>query len=189
LWGGLAYILSGGPPVEMYKDAHYFTWLTGETFRIPNQAFVALGLVTLLYIIQKYTWYGRCVNVIGAGEDVARLSAIRVERYKIYSFIISGFCTALGATVMAARVEYGSPLLANGYLLFTLAAILVGGTALSGGTGGVHRTLIGAAIIAVLRNGMNVIGVSANAQQVVLGIMLIVAVIVTFDRSKSPIIK
>jgi ribose/xylose/arabinose/galactoside ABC-type transport system permease subunit len=86
-------------------------------------------------------------------------------------------------------VKAGAPVLSAGYLLYVLAAVVVGGTALTGGVGGPIRTLVGALIITMLRNGMNVVGVDAFAQQVVLGLVLIVAVGVTIDRSKIPIIK
>lgn len=186
---GMAYIISGGPPVQIQQYSNYLSWVTNTTFGLPNEALIAVGVSILAWCILRYTWYGRMVYAIGAGEQVARLSGTNVARIKIITFIISGFYYAVAAFIMAARIKAGSPVLASGYLLYVLAAIVVGGTALSGGVGGVVRSVIGALIITMLRNGMNVVGVDAFAQQTVLGLVLIVAVAVTIDRSKIAIMK
>jgi ribose transport system permease protein len=186
---GMAYIISGGPPVQIQQYSQYLSWVTGTTFGLPNETLIALIATLIAGFILRFTWYGRTVYAIGAGEQVAKLSGLHVGRIKIITFVIAGVYYAIGAIIMAARIKAGSPVLASGYLLYVLAAIVVGGTALSGGVGGVVRTVIGALIITMLRNGMNVVGVDAFAQQVVVGVVLIVAVAVTIDRSKIAVMK
>lgn len=189
MWTGLAYVLSGGPPVEMHTHAEYLAWVTGTTLGLPNEMLIALSVTLVSLVILSLTWFGRSTYAIGAGETVAKLSGITVGRYKIIAFVICGLCAAIGGIILAGRVKAGAPVLSAGYLLYVLAAVVVGGTALTGGVGGPIRTLVGALTITMLRNGMNVVGVDAFVQQVVLGLVLIVAVAVTIDRSKIPIIK
>jgi ribose transport system permease protein len=105
------------------------------------------------------------------------------------TFAISAGLAALSGIIMAGRLSSGSPTLANEFLLPAIAAVLVGGTALTGGVGGVWRTLIGALLVSVVRIGMTFVGVSVFAQQIVFGVILIIAVAFTIDRSKLPIVK
>jgi ribose transport system permease protein len=189
MWTGLAYVLSGGPPVEMHTHQEYLSWITSSTFGLPNEMLIALAVTLASALLLRFTWFGRSIYAIGAGERVAHLSGITVKRFKIMAFVVGGMCAAIGGIILSGRVKAGAPVLSAGYLLYVLAAIVVGGTALTGGVGGAIRTLVGALIITMLRNGMNVVGVDAFAQQVVLGAVLIVAVAVTIDRSKIPIIK
>lgn len=189
MWTGLAYVLSGGPPVGMHTHDQFINWITGNTLGLPNELLIALGVTLSSLVVLRFTWFGRAIYAIGAGERVAQLSGVTVGRYKIIAFVICSVCAALGGIILAGRIKAGAPVLSSGYLLYVLAAVVVGGTALTGGVGGPIRTLVGALIITMLRNGMNVVGVDAFAQQVVLGLVLIVAVGVTIDRSKIPIIK
>lgn len=189
MWTGLAYVLSGGPPVEMHTHKEYLAWITGTTLGLPNELLIALSVTLVGVVVLRFTWFGRSIYAIGAGERVAQLSGVTVRRYKVLAFMICGLCAAIGGIILAGRVKAGAPVLSAGYLLYVLAAVVVGGTALTGGVGGPIRTLVGALIITMLRNGMNVVGVDAFAQQVVLGLVLIIAVGVTIDRSKIPIIK
>lgn len=189
LLSGLAYTISGGPPISLRNGMPYLSWITGSTLGIPHELAIALILTLALIFVQRYTWYGRSVYAIGAGEETARLSGIRIDLCKVLTFVLCGACAGLGGLILAARLVAGSPIISAGYLLYVLAAVLVGGTAVSGGTGSVVRTLIGALIITALRNGMNVIGVDIYAQQLILGAMLVVAVILTIDRAKMQSIK
>ena len=189
MWTGLAYVLSGGPPVGMHTHDQFIAWITGTTLGLPNEMIIALAVTLVSLVVLKFTWFGRSIYAIGSGERVAHLSGVTVNRYKLLAFVICGLCAAIGGIILAGRIKAGAPVLSAGYLLYVLAAVVVGGTALTGGVGGPIRTLVGALIITMLRNGMNVVGVDAYAQQVVLGLVLIVAVGVTIDRAKIPIIK
>ncbi|WP_256677452.1 ABC transporter permease [Pseudomonas sp. L13] len=170
------------------RDA-WFGWVTGQSGGIPNEVWVAFFVLMLCLFLQRKTAFGRFSNAIGAGEPAAWASGINVNRIKIMTFAMSAGLAALSGIIMAGRLSSGSPTLANEFLLPAIAAVLVGGTALTGGVGGVWRTLIGALLVSVVRIGMTFVGVSVFAQQIVFGVILIIAVAFTIDRSKLPVVK
>jgi ribose transport system permease protein len=116
-------------------------------------------------------------------------AGINVDRTKIIAFAVSGTLAAIAGTILAARLSSGSPNLANQLLLPAIAAVIVGGTAITGGLGGVARTAVGALIISIVRIGMTFVGINIFAENVVFGTVLILAVAITIDRSKIAIIK
>jgi len=156
---------------------------------IPNIALFAFGAWALLSIAGQSTVFGRYMYYIGGGEAVARTAGIAVTRYKIYAFALSGLTAGLAGALAVARLGAAGPTLGQDLLLNTLAAIVVGGTSLSGGIGGVHRTLIGVAIIALLDNGLNLMGVNQYTQMMIKGAVVVGAVLIGQDRSKSSVIK
>jgi ribose transport system permease protein len=117
------------------------------------------------------------------------VAGVPVDRVKILALMLSGTLAALAGVVMGARLSSGSPTLANEFLLPAVAAVCVGGTALTGGVGGVLRTLVGALIVSVVRIGMPYVGVNAFFQQIIFGAVLVFAVAATIDRSKIPVVK
>ena len=139
--------------------------------------------------LQSRTRFGRYSAAIGAGEAAAYASGVKVGRQKVHRLVLSGAFAGLAGVVLAGRLATGSPTLANELLLPAIAAVVVGGTAITGGVGSIWRTLIGALIISVVRIGMTFLGVNIFAQQIVFGMVLILAVAVTIDRSKIPIVK
>lgn len=156
---------------------------------IPNIALFALGAWALASLAGQMTRFGRYMYIIGGGEAVARAAGIPITRYKIYAFAASGLMAGLAGALAVARLGAAGPTLGQELLLNTLAAIVVGGTSLSGGIGGVHRTLIGVAIIALLDNGLNLMGVNQYTQMVIKGAVVVVAVLIGQDRRNSSIIK
>ncbi|MND68575.1 Ribose transport system permease protein RbsC [compost metagenome] len=170
------------------RDA-WFGWVTGQTAGIPNEVLVATAVLLLCIFLHRKTPFGRFGNAVGAGEPAAWASGLNVNRIKVTTFALSAGLAALSGVIMAGRLSSGSPTLANEFLLPAIAAVLVGGTALTGGVGGVWRTLIGALLVSVVRIGMTFVGISVFAQQIVFGVILIIAVAFTLDRSKLPIVK
>lgn len=156
---------------------------------VPNIALFALGAWTLASLIGQMTRFGRYMYIIGGGEAVARTAGIPITRYKIYAFVCSGLMAGLAGALAVARLGAAGPTLGQDLLLNTLAAIVVGGTSLSGGIGGVHRTLIGVAIIALLDNGLNLMGVNQYTQMVIKGAVVVAAVLIGQDRRNSVVIK
>ncbi|MGE4252613.1 MAG: ABC transporter permease [Parvibaculaceae bacterium] len=156
---------------------------------VPNIALFAIGVWVLASLAGQMTRFGRYMYIIGGGEAVARNVGIPLTRYKIYAFVISGLLAGLAGALAVARLGAAGPTLGQELLLNTLAAIVVGGTSLSGGTGGVHRTLIGVAIIALLDNGLNLMGVNQYTQMVIKGAVVIAAVLISQDRRGSIVIK
>jgi ribose transport system permease protein len=117
------------------------------------------------------------------------MSGIDVVGTRNFAFMLSGLAAAIAAMIQSCSQFGGDPTLGRVYILESIAAVVVGGTALTGGTGGAVNTVIGALILGVMENGMNVVGIDAYFQQSILGIVIIVSVALTFDRSKVPMIK
>ena len=154
-----------------------------------NIALCAIAIWGVGVLIAERTRFGRYMYLIGGGENVARNSGIPVKRYKVYAFTLSGLVAGLGGLLAVARLGAAGPTLGQDLLLNSLAAIVVGGTSLSGGVGGPHRTLLGVLIIAILDNGLNLLGVSAYPQLVIKGAVVIAAVLVSQSRRQSVSIK
>jgi ribose transport system permease protein len=167
----------------------HLAWVNGEFLYLPNVIWVAALVAVLGIWSQKYTAFGRYSIAIGAGEPATWASGVQVNRYKVIAFAVSGTLAALAGVLMAGRQGSGSPNLADQLLLPAIAAVIVGGTAITGGAGGVGRTAVGALIITIVRVGMTFIGVNIFAQQIVFGLVLILAVALTIDRTKIVIVK
>ncbi len=170
-------------------SASYLQWVVGDFLGVPNEIWVGLVCLAVLSAILGLTPFGRLVRGVGAQERAVMASGINVDRVKILGFTISGTMAGIAGVVMAARLGSGSPILANEFLLPAIACIVVGGTAITGGVGSVWRTFLGALIVQVIRIGMTFIGVSVFAQQIVFGVILVVAVAATMDRTKVLVIK
>ena len=177
----------------LFMDAalrdNVFGWMTGVTAGIPNELFVGAVLVVGAWFLQSRTTFGRALKAVGAGELAAVASGLNVTRIKILAFAVSGGLAAMAGLLFAVKLSGGSPTLANGFLLPAIVAVLVGGTPLTGGVGGVLNTLVGTLIVAVIRASMLYFEVDATQQQMVFGLILIVAITLTIDRTKLRIVK
>jgi ribose transport system permease protein len=187
---GTALIISDARAITMgAAERDYIGWIIGTSSGLPNEVIIGALVLAGGLFVQRYTAFGRYSQAIGAGEAATHASGVRVDRHKIIACTLSGTFASLAGVILAGRLASGSPTLANELLLPAIAAVIVGGTAITGGVGNVWRTLIGALIISVVRIGMTFVGVDIFAQQIVFGIVLILAVAVTIDRSKIPIVK
>jgi ribose transport system permease protein len=171
------------------SERAYLGWITGTLFGIPNVVLIALVVLAIAHVLQSRTPFGRYSAAIGAGEPAAYASGVKVDRQKIIAFVLSASCAALAGIVLVGRLASGSPTLASELLLPSIAAVVVGGTSITGGVGSIWRTLVGALIISVVRIGMTFLGVNIFAQNIVFGVVLVAAVAITIDRSKIPIVK
>lgn len=187
----VAYIASNtqSVPIDAETSAAYLWWASGEAFGVENEVFVGIAALIVLSVVLSLTRFGRLVRAIGSQERAVIASGVNVDRVKLLAFVLSGVMAGLAGIVMGARLGSGSPTLANEFLLPAIACIIVGGTALTGGVGSIWKTFIGALIIAVVRIGMTFVGVTVFAQQIVFGVILVIAVAVTIDRSKVAIVK
>ncbi len=187
----VSFVLSDARSINITGEHRetYLFWIIGETLGVRNEIWVGLMVLAVLVFLQMRTPFGRLTRAIGAGEQAVIASGIRVNPIKAMAFALSGLTAGFSGVMMAARISSGSPTLANEFLLPAIAAIIVGGTALTGGVGGVWRTFLGALIIAVVRIGMTFLGISVFAQQIVFGVVLVAAVALTIDRSKIQIVK
>ena len=166
-----------------------FGWIIASTAGVPNEILIAAALLAALLFIERRTTLGRALKAIGAGEPAAAASGLRVARYKMTVYAISGLIAAFAGLLFSVKLAGGAPNIAEGFLLPAIVAVLIGGTPLTGGVGGVLNTLIGAMIVAVIRTGMVYLEVPPQAQQIVFGIVLIAAIALTIDRSKLAMVK
>lgn len=187
----MAQWLSGNRALNMdatQRDA-LFGWMIGTSGIVPNALFLALALLAICLFIERRTTLGRALKAVGAGEMAAAASGLNVARYKILAFALSGALAAIAGLLFAVKLSGGAPTIANGFLLPAIVAVLIGGTPLTGGVGGVLNTAIGTMIVAVIRQSMVYFGIEATQQQMVFGLVLIVAIALTIDRSKLRTVK
>lgn len=186
---GSALLLTGGSSVP-FRNATIGWIATGELVpTIPNLVlWGALFYVVTTFVAWKTT-FGRYCYALGESESVAELSGVDVDRYKIGVFVLSGLLCGVAGALLAARISSGAASMGDGLLLPSIAAIVMGGTALTGGVGGPHRTVLGVFVIAVLRNGLDLSGVHPFVQEIILGFVVIGAVWMSMDREKIDIVK
>lgn len=163
--------------------------VNGTTLGIPNLLFLTLAIFGLFYVVLRFTKVGRNIYYIGSNIKMSWMSGIDIVQTRIFAFILSGLGAGIAAIMQSCSQYGGEPTLGKVYILQSIAAVVVGGTALTGGTGGAINTVVGALILGVMENGMNVVGVDAYFQQSILGLVIIVSVALTFDRSKTATIK
>ncbi len=175
--------------ISAKDSARDLSWAVGEMLGVPNEIWVGVVFLAILSAFLSLTPFGRLVRAIGSQERAVMASGIDVNRTKIAAYALSGTMAGVAGVVMGARLGSGSPTLANEFLLPAIACIVVGGTAITGGVGSVWRTFVGALIVQVVRIGMTFVGVSAFAQQIVFGCILVAAVAITMDRSKIAVVK
>ena len=185
---GLATWISNGMNLPIL-DPMILSWARGNTGPIPNLTFFGLAMFLIAFFLERYTRFGRYVKAIGGAEDRAKLAGVPIDKYKILAFTLAGFFVGVGGVLNSARIGAGAANSGLNYLFAAITAVVVGGTALTGGTGGVLQTLIGAMIVIVIRNGMVLAGVHSFVQLAVQGVIITVAVILTIDRSKLPFVK
>jgi ribose transport system permease protein len=166
-----------------------FGWMIARTGPIPNELIIAAVLLLAALFIERRTTFGRALKAVGAGELAAVASGINVSAVKILAFGISGMLAAVAGLLFSVKLAGGSPEVANGFLLSAIVAVLVGGTPLTGGVGGVLNTAIGTLIVVVIRYSMTFFEVQATHQQMVFGLVLIAAIALTIDRSKLRVVK
>ncbi len=156
---------------------------------VPNVIWFALIATGLLTVVAFRTKLGRYLYALGGGEIVASHAGVPVTFYKILAFMLAGAICGLAGVMLTGQVGAGTPTAGSSLLLNSIAAVVMGGTALSGGIGGPHRTFLGVLVIAILTNGMDVTEVNSFTQDIVKGFVIILAVSLTIDRSKYLFIK
>ena len=182
---GLAYILAKGQSVYQIPDS--FVWLgRGADFlNIPNAVLLMLVLYAKAHVLMSRMKLGRYIYAVGGNREAARLSGVPVRRVLMFAYIASGVLAGLGGVIMASQLKSGSPIYGGMYELYVIAAVVVGGTSLSGGEGKMLGTLVGAFTIAVIQNGMNLTNVESYTQKVVLGLVILAAVLLDTLRHRG----
>ena len=173
---GLTLVYTDGRPITGLPDA--FVWLgAGEVSRIPVPVVIMILVSLISYGILTQTVFGRYVYAIGGNEEAARLSGVDVATHKTLVYVISGVLSAVSAVILTARLNSAQPTAGVGFELDAIAAVVLGGTTLAGGEGSISGTLLGAFIIGVINNGLNLLNVNPFYQQVVKGAVILLAVL------------
>jgi ribose transport system permease protein len=181
---GLALVISGGFPISELPSGFRF-WGAGAIAHIPAPVVVVVFFCVVFHLFLSRTTPGRDIYAIGGNTQAARLSGIPVDRRLTMVYSLSGAMSAAGAVVLAGRMNSGFPLAGMGAELDSIAAVIIGGASFFGGVGTVLGTLVGALIMGVLRNGLNLLNVSAYWQTVVIGVVIVAAVWVDVLRQRA----
>jgi ribose transport system permease protein/putative xylitol transport system permease protein len=186
---GLGLIITNSVPVSVQSTSYQDLAGVNVIGRLPVLVVWAIGILLLGIGVGSFTRYGRVVYAIGGGEKVARLSGIPVNRYKLYTFIVSGALAGLGGGLLTAYLAVGGPSIGQGFMLQSIAAVVMGGIPLNGGYGNLSRTLLGVLVLSVLTDGMNIMNVNIYYQSLIEGIVIIVAVAFSLNRSRLDVLK
>jgi ribose transport system permease protein len=182
---GLAFLLAAGESIYQIPDS--FTWLGrgADLWVFPNAVVLMVALYVAAWVLMSRTVLGRYIYAVGGNMEAARLSGIRVRAVLLFVYVTSGLAAGLGGVITASQLKSGAPTYGLMYELYVIAAVVVGGTSLAGGEGRILGTLIGAFIIAVIWNGMNLTHVESYTQKVVLGLVILAAVLVDTLKTRS----
>jgi len=181
---GLAFMTTGGFSIDQVPDS--FVWLAqGKLWGIPNTVILLALVYSTAHVFMSHTRYGRYIYAVGGNAEAARLTGVPVGTVIVLVYTVSGLTAGLGGCLQASLVRAAAPNMANMYELYVIAAVVVGGTSLSGGSGRMFGTLIGAFIIAVIQNGMNLLGIKSYAQMFTLGAIIVLAVLLDKARQNG----
>ncbi|MGI3903577.1 MAG: ABC transporter permease [Janthinobacterium lividum] len=172
---GAALLLSGGGPISGFGDDIQF-WGQGRIGIIPTPVVIFLAFAVLAHLVLRYTRFGRQVYAVGGNAEAARLSGLKVPRILLSVYVLMGFFSGLAGFVLAARLNSAEAVAGSGYELTVIASVVIGGTSLFGGVGTIFGTVIGAVLIGVLLNGLVLLNVSSYIQQIVIGLIIVLAV-------------
>lgn len=181
---GLTLLYTGGKPVPSLTPE--FRWMgTGQVGGVPAPILILLAVFAVSWWVLNKTRFGRHVYAVGGNPRAANTSGIRVARIRLSVYMISGASAALAGLLLAARTGSGLTQAGLSYELDAIAAVVIGGTSLSGGIGSVTGTLFGTLIIAVMNNGLDLLGVDSNYQQIIKGLIIVLAVMIDSSRQKE----
>ncbi|MBL9134736.1 MAG: ABC transporter permease [Verrucomicrobiales bacterium] len=182
---GLAFIIAKGGSIYELPDT--FTWLGrgADLFGVPNAVILMLVLYVMTHLLMSRTVLGRWIYAVGDNAEAARLAGVHTAFVLLFAYAFCGAMAGLGGVLQASQLKSGAPTYGVMYELYAIAAVVVGGTSLAGGEGRVFGTLIGAFIIAVIQNGMNLTGVESYRQKVVLGVVILGAVLLDLLKKKD----
>lgn len=185
---GLAMVMTGGDRIRI-EDELFRGLLTERILGFPVMVYVAFAFLLVGWFIQTKTTLGRNFYAVGGGEDLAIASGLNVGRVRVLGYTVAGVFFAVGALLAVGRIGIAETATGENFMFISITAVVVGGTALWGGIGGVWNTLVGVLIVFVISNGMVVIGLPGYVQDGVLGILVIVAVILSTDRKSISFVK
>ncbi|MBU8913348.1 MAG: ABC transporter permease, partial [Spirochaetales bacterium] len=186
---GVGFLITNGRPVDNLSESYQFlgqgTILNfGENFFIPIPVLIFLAVVLVSHFLLSRTRFGKYTYALGGNEQAAYICGVNVDRHKIMVYAYAGLLTSIGAVVITSRVSAGQPGAGIMYELDAIASAVIGGTSLQGGIGTIGGTVVGTLIIAVMNNGLDLMGVSSYWQQILKGLIIIGAVVIDTLRNR-----
>lgn len=185
---GAAILITGGNIVKVDDDV-FRGLLTVRFFGFPIMVYVAVFFLLIAAFIQSYTTLGRNLYAIGGGEELAHASGVKVRRVRVMAFAFAGACYAIAAILAVGKIGQAESVSGANFMFISITSVVVGGVALWGGTGGVWNALVGVLIVSVINNGMVVIGLPDFIQDGMLGLLVIIAVVLSTDRRSIQVVK
>lgn len=193
IYQGFVYLITNGREITLMGK---FTFLgktyiqVTDTFRLYATVLLFILLVVIVWLVMKYTKFGRRVYAVGGNENAAYLSGVNVKNFKLLIYALNGIFVALAAMAQMSRLGTGNPLMGSGKEIDVIAAVVVGGTALSGGKGNIWGTVIGVILLGIISNALNILGVSPHYQYIMKGVLIIVAVLIGYySGMKTKVVK
>lgn len=184
IFRGLTLVYTNGNPISgLTENETFLNFGQGYFLGLPVPAVMMLIMFGVLYFVLHKTPLGRKTYAVGGNEKVSFIAGIKINRIKIFAYTVTGFLCGMAGAILTSRLNSAQPTAGTGYELDAIAAVVLGGTSLSGGKGRIVGTIIGALIIGTLNNGLNILNVSSFYQQVVKGIVILLAVLM--DRKKN----
>ena len=180
---GLGLIYTGGYPIDGLPEMFAF-FGRGNVLGVQTPVVIMLLVFALAYLLLDHTPIGRYIYAIGGNEEAARLSGVRVSRYKLLTYALSGLMCSIAGLVLSSRLMSGQPNSGIGFEMDAIAAVVMGGTSITGGRGSIVGTLIGALMLGVLNNGLNMMGVSPYVQNIIKGLIILFAIYISRERRK-----
>lgn len=185
---GLATLILGGSAVPV-TDPLVQSIAFHRVLGLPGIVWIAAASVVVAWLVQEYTRLGRWAYALGGGEDICRLSGIPIGRVRVAVFTLAGTFYGLGGVLCVAQFGEGQALIGQGFLFTVITAVVVGGSSLAGGVGGILNSVIGVLVVTVLGNGMVLMGVHPEYQQGVQGVLIIAAIALSLDRARTRFVK
>jgi ribose/xylose/arabinose/galactoside ABC-type transport system permease subunit len=172
---GLALLFSSGQPISAFREAYRF-WGQGLIGPVPVPVIIFLSFAIIAFIILRYSKYGRHIYAVGGNKEASRLSGLNVDRLTLSVYVITGFFAGLSGFLLSSRLNSAEQVAGVGYELTVIAGVVIGGTSLFGGEGGIFGTVVGIVLIGVLANGLTLMNVSSYYQQIIIGLIIVFAV-------------
>ena len=172
---GATLLLANGGPISGF-DENFTFWGQGRVGIVPTPVIIFIAFAVLAHLVLRYTRFGRQVYAVGGNAEAARLSGLKVPRILLSVYVLMGFFSGLAGFVLAARLNSAEAVAGIGYELTVIASVVIGGTSLFGGIGTIFGTVVGAVLIGVLLNGLVLLNVSSYIQQIVIGLIIVLAV-------------
>ena len=172
---GAALVYSNGKRVLMSKNKEIKIFSTSSIFGIPVQVILVVAVFVIAYLVYRHTRFGVKTRAIGSNEAAARASGINVDRTLIAVFVVTGLTAACAGVLQSSRLATGSAIIGDGFELDAITSVILGGTALSGGTGNIWGSFIGALLLSLIRSGLNLLGVDEAFQKLAIAVVLLFA--------------